>query len=178
MPINTQKFVAIDREVLLGRSIGLAPHLKALDFLAKLKFLPLVTPTTMAVIKDAEIHGNTTEKRRFQIVVQDVLDSDIVRPSINDTYQQVMDIHADKLLSKNVIKGGDKVDALILAEAAYLEAKVLLTTNPALRDAHEDSLKLALLECGMESVFIVSPKEIVDYMESSEEKSAEKTSAS
>ena len=122
MPTPKQRFVALDREVLLGWSLSLRPHLEALAFFDKIKFFQMVTPTTMAVVKEMELRGNEVQRRQAQVIVQEVLDSNIVRPSINDTYCQVMDIHAEKLLATNILRGGDKADALILAEASYLEA--------------------------------------------------------
>lgn len=167
MASDVQKFVAIDQNILLGLSASLAPHKKAFEFLFNLKYLPMVTPCVWAIIKDTQ-ENSTDEvaRKRAQIIIHDTLDSLAVTPVITDTYQQVLDIHADNLLSKGVLANANKADALTLLEAIYLEANVLLTTNPALRDAHGDRLKVALIECGLPTIYILSPKQIVDYLES------------
>lgn len=164
MPTPKQRFVALDREVLLGWTLSIRPFMEAFAFFEKIKFFQMVTPTTMAVVKDMERNGNDIQRHQATLIIQAVLDSNIVRPPINETYRQVMDIHAEKLLETNVLRGGDKADALILVEASYLDAHVLLTTNKAIKSAQKDSLKVALLECGLESIVILSPQEIVDYL--------------
>ena len=148
-----------------------------MEFLARVGFLHMVTPTTMAVVKDMSLKGDAEQKRQANLIIEEVLDSTIIRPEASDTYQQVLDIHADKLLEKGILDGGDKADALILAEASYFNASVLLTTNKALKNAQKDSLKVALLECGMDSVVIISPKEIVDYLEAQKQVEAHRAKA-
>ena len=162
-----QQLVAIDREILLGLSVNLSPHKAAFEFFFKRNFLPLVTPCVWAVIKDTEEKSSDADARRqAQIIIQDTLDSLIVMPPITDTYNGVLDIHADALLAKNVLPRGDKVAALTLLEAIHLDATALLTTNPALRDAPPDKLKPALIDCGLHAIYIISPQQIVEYLES------------
>jgi hypothetical protein len=161
-----EKFVAIDRDILLGLSVSLEPHRRAFDFFFTNRYIPMVTPSVWAVIKDTEEKSSDSEARlRAQIIVQDTLDSVTVCPSITETYQQVLDIHADTLLSKGVLQGANKIDALTLLEAIHLDASVLLTTNPTLRDAPSDKLKPALIECGLPTIYIVSPKQINEYLD-------------
>jgi len=97
-----QKFVALDDQVLLGLTMGITDHGRAMSFFRQLRYLPLVTPTVMAICQDAaHFQGPMAD-----VVIQDIGDSDCVVAQLNDTYQQVIDIHANRIMETGVLPNG------------------------------------------------------------------------
>lgn len=160
-----QKFLAVDSEVLLALTAGVPNANKAVKFFRSRDFLPRVTPTVHAILKDWERHAPETQDRMLaQRVIQDIYDSGCVITPIDDAYRQVIDIHTDNIIQKGILPACKKADILILLEASYVDAHALLTTSkPLLATAH-DSLKLALLDAGLHPIFVISPREVADYV--------------
>jgi len=68
---------------------------------------------------------------------------------------------ANKLLDQRVIPLKEHNDARILAEAAVLECQVLVSSDGHLREADAAQLAFALGECGVPTVIVRRPDEIV-----------------
>ena len=68
---------------------------------------------------------------------------------------------ANKLLDQRVIPLKEHNDARILAEAAVLECQVLVSSDAHLREADAAQLAFVLGECGVPTVIVRRPDEIV-----------------
>lgn len=68
---------------------------------------------------------------------------------------------ADSIRDRNYLPAGEKNDSYILAEAALLDCKLLITADGHLLDVPANPLKLLLDSFDVTSPIIVSPRKIV-----------------
>lgn len=161
-----QKFLALDSETLRALHFGLPKSTAALAFFRGIRFLPMVTPTPYAIWRDMEENAPDMQDRMLaQRVIQDIHDSEYVIVPLDDTYRQVLDIHAGKLLEKKAFTHLEKADVLVLLEASHFGAHVILTNSQKLLSVNNETLKMALLECGLEPLYVFSPDAVATAIE-------------
>ena len=161
----SSRVAAVDTKLLIGEAIGIPHHRAALDhFRNQFRFVLAVCPVTIAELNASVELGDVNTQRMAGRVLEDLDDSDYIRPVLTDTEEQVVEIHARRILERGVLPGGNLQDARLLIEAAYSDSVCILTTRDPLLDAASDSLKLALVECGMIPMAILSPSQIVAWI--------------
>jgi hypothetical protein len=117
----------------------------------------------MLEIRFTEDTGSSQMRRTGHVVLQDIGDSVYVQKEFTESEKKIIDIHVERILEKNIIPGAGSFDARTLVEAAYMDCGVFITTRKPLLDAGKECLDLALIECGMLPLTVISPKGIVEY---------------
>ncbi len=156
---------ALDTGVLFAHRHGVSHHVEALNILRKkLGFEFTVCPSVLREVAAAETESQDPNLQKLaQLVRQDIDDSDYDCRPFTDTQRKVTELHVDRIVEKKILPGGNRQDARVLIEAAYMDNRVLITTREPILSAASDALELALIECGMLSLGVLSSKEIVDY---------------
>jgi hypothetical protein len=157
------RFAALDTQLLYGDSCAVAHHRKAIAHLrGELRFDFVICPTVWFEIRYAEENGTKEIKERTHLVLQDIEDSTyIVHRSLKETYEKAFRKHALHFLESGVLPNGAKVDARVLIEASYFDCTELLTTRTALLDANPKEVNLVLLQCGLNEITVLSPKQFI-----------------
>ncbi len=86
---------------------------------------------------------------------------DLITAPFNDTQTEVTEIHTNRMIEKGILGAHYKGHITALIEAAYADCLLFVTKRDELLK-NRDALALALIQiCGMSSMYIVSPAEIV-----------------
>jgi hypothetical protein len=159
-----ERLAALDSDTLLAWEAGALVCVQACGLLRDGGFLFRVTPTT---IQDLEKIQEDYSKEFARALAQNLLapgalrDRRIVRASLSDAERDITEIHTATLLSKGLLQGAEEADVSSLIEAAYSDCDLFVTMNRGMLDAAHP-LTLALMQiCGMRTMYIVSPQEIV-----------------
>jgi len=72
-------------------------------------------------------------------------------------------MHVSKILARNVLPGGSRQDVRVLVEAAYMNCQMLVTTRLPLLQAHAEDVGMALVDCDLPPVSILSSHNIIDF---------------
>jgi hypothetical protein len=161
-----QRFAALDTGFLLSLALGDTHCEEVVDWLQKVKFFGLATPTALQELADIErISSDEKSRQAAYVAMSSITKWMFIEPELSDVHRGIAPILADKLLEKNILGKSPKNDALALVEAGLMDCKMFITYRKSLLAAEYDSLRLALLECQVEDLLVVSPEHIVSYIQ-------------
>jgi hypothetical protein len=168
MSLSPRKFVALDTDFLLALAAGGEDHASIVDWFGDRDTYCMVTATVLQELQDIKDndpkHGNLAGDAIANITVWGFYSTPLA-PVENGVALSI----AQKLAAKKIIEG-EINDGLALAEAALQGCEFIITDRPALVNAPDAALKLALSECHVREVIAASPQIILDYIRLSLEK--------
>jgi hypothetical protein len=161
--VPAQRFAALDTPVLLGVEAAVGDDCQeAYNLLRGANFIFRATPT---VIQELERIREDHRRELARPLAESILASPgrlaLITAPFSDTETEVTEIHANRLLEKGILGERFRGHLTALIEAAYADCLLFITKKEELLESR-DSLTLALIQiCGMKSIYIVSPAEIV-----------------
>jgi hypothetical protein len=158
------RLAAFNTEALLALEAGVPDCTNAQDLLESRAFLVAATPIIIQELETAQgDHAREFARALAEnLLAPGVLQSRrVATPTMTDAQHDVTKIHARTLVETMPLNGTDEGDMTALIEAAYLDCTFFVTTHEVLLTAARP-LGLALIKiCGMKTLYIVSPAELV-----------------
>jgi predicted nucleic acid-binding protein len=123
----------------------------------------IVTPTALHEVADNAIRGETARKREIAQSVFPRIRSLWKFEPVNlvPVEHGIVERIADTLRQRDLLPFSERNDSLVLAEAALLDCRVLLTSDQHLRGIDFQSLTLLLQGFDVTAPVIATPREIV-----------------
>lgn len=161
---SLRKLVALDFYFLKNWVQEAPHHNEALQFFISHSFTPVILPIVDAAISD--IDGDSETKAFGRRIREEVQDSIIETLSYGRDLDREINIkNGTEVADRNVLSGAIPSDTIMLAEAAFFDVFALLTPRKCFTEAGQESLKVALVDCGFpQSIVIFSPLEIHEYL--------------
>jgi hypothetical protein len=166
MPASTKRFAALDTSFLLALVAGDDSCLTVVDWLSRINVYALVTGTVLQELADIELNDPDPFNRANAKEAQSSIPiwgflSIPLQPAENG----IVKVIASKLVESGVLTDEHEDDGLVVAEAAFQQCKVLFTYRETLIESSSEALAFMLLENDVSDLFIVSPDQIVEYLE-------------
>lgn len=140
------QFAALDSRFLADLEIGYPQAQGKFDDLSK-RYYFLVTSTTLQDLADAQLHSDDHLTREVcKGVLQDYKLWGVLDMSLRPEYNGVAEVIANALITAGVVPDGHINGALIVAEAALHNCRVLVTHRRCLHDADKQGLARILFE--------------------------------
>jgi predicted nucleic acid-binding protein len=123
----------------------------------------IVPPTALHEVADNALRGDTPRKREIAQAVFPRLRTDWKFEPVNlvPVEHGIVERIADALRHRDLLPAAERNDSLVLAEAALLDCRVLLTSDEHLRGIDFQSLTLLLQGFDVAAPVIATPGEIV-----------------
>ena len=161
--MSERRFAALDTSFLLALGIGCEDCEATIDWLNKINVYPMVTSCVIQELQDmADLAPADVQQVARQVLACIPVWGFIVA-QLDATENGIAHITAGKLIDK-VIDSEFINDGLIVSEAAFQRSALLITKRQCLLQASDDALSLAIVECDLSDLFIVSPDVIVTYL--------------
>lgn len=167
MPVPRQKFAALDTSFLLKLSAG-EEHCEAvIDWFARINVYPVITGTVLQELLDVELKDPKIQNReRAHEAKQNIPIWGFVCIPSDDVSTAISKIIAGKLFEKQALPDDCHNDALVIAEAAYNDCKILITERKLLLDSvNFDTIRLVLFESDVSDLVTISAEFIAKYLE-------------
>ncbi len=161
------KFSALDTDVLLQSEAGERICGEAHRVLREAGFIFRASPT---VIRSLERHRRRTESVSgawAENILTNPKRLDLVLDGFDDTQRHVTSIHVNRAIERGILQENQRGDGLALVEAAYLDCVLFVTTRPVVLEKRESLTLWLIQDCGMQTMFIFHPKEIVTFFRTS-----------
>jgi hypothetical protein len=171
MPAPTKRFAALDTTFLLSLAAGDEACEETIDWFGAINVYPVVTGTVLQELADIEQNEEdpfvleNASKALANIPVWGFL-SIPLQPAENG----IAKVIANKLADKGFLPDEYENDGLVVAEAAFQNCNILVTYRQTLLDCSGEGLKFMLLENDVADLFIVSPVDVVEYLEGQKKK--------
>ena len=125
-------------------------------------FLFLAPPT---VVQELEKTSKRVTSEYVSALAQNTLDNpqalDLVLGTFADLQRDVTDIHIARIMDRNILSEENKGDIFAMIESAYLDCLLYITDVPEVLNARGQLTLSLIQDCGMTSMYIFSPSEIV-----------------
>ena len=157
--------VAVDTNVLFDLALEVEAVIEAIDTIRRrirgVRFI--VPPTALHEIAVCATSGDTARKREIAQAVFLRLRADWKVEPVNlvPVEHGIVERIADTLRHRDLIPISERNDAFVLAEAALLDCRVLLTSDKHLHEIDFQSLTLLLQSFDVTAPIIATPREIV-----------------
>jgi hypothetical protein len=161
---SPRRFAALDTQFLLELENGNDQCTESIDILRKLGFYFIVTATALQEIEDI-----STEDADAQVAaharntLRSITNWGFIDPPLSPVLNGVAEIVGTRLIERKILPSELKNDGMIIAEAACHNCQIFLTPRKQLWEAKFDSLRLALIECDVAGLVVVSPAELIAY---------------
>jgi predicted nucleic acid-binding protein len=166
MPAPTKRFAALDTSFLLALVVGDEDCEAVIDWLSGINIYCLITPTVLQELADIELSDNDPfNKANAKEAQSSIPVWGFLSIPLEPAEHGIVKVIASKLVEKGVLPDDHEDDGLVVAEAAFQRCNVLVTFRKRLLDADGEALKFMLLENDVTDLFIVSPENVVDYLE-------------
>ncbi len=148
--------VALETDFLLALALGEENALEAMETIKRLRGYPMASPSVLQELADQVNHQQDEALRNpAQIALKAVATWGVITPSLAGEQHAICDINAQKLVAQKLAPSYQT--GLILAEAASLKARILLTYYPDWFKADFAVLKIFLLQADLYDCSPVPP---------------------
>jgi hypothetical protein len=166
MPASNKRFAALDTSFLLALVVGDDSCLTVVDWLSRINVYALVTGTVLQELADIELNDPDPFNRANAKEAQSSIPTwGFLSVPLQPAENGIVKVIASKLVESGVLPDEHEDDGLVVAEAAFQQCKVLFTYRETLLKSSSEALAFMLLENDVSDLFIVSPDQIVDYLE-------------
>lgn len=139
---------ALETDFLIALAMGEENAQGAIDLIMKLRGYPVVTPSVVQELCDQALYQEKDALRNpAQRAFRELTTWGIIRPSLEPKDHAIADIVAQRLVAQRLAPNYHR--GLILAEAACLNSRILLTYNREWFSADSAALKVFLVQADL-----------------------------
>lgn len=166
MPAPTKRFAALDTSFLLALAAGNGDCEAVVDWLSLINVYALVTGTVLQELADIEREESDPFINQNAVRAQQNIPTwGFLSIPLEPAENGITQIIARKIFEREVLPDECENDGLVIAEAAYQGCKVLVTYREILLRVSDEALKFILLESDVSNIFMVSPPDVVSYLD-------------
>lgn len=162
-----KRFAALDTRFILALAGGEPDAEATIDYLTRNGFVPIITESVMEQLGELLHSQDEGTRRTASNALQWLSTWQILVPPNAYVENGAAQVHAEKLLTQNLIPAASQIEAEMLVEASCHNCELLVTFSTPLLQADSTLLNLALLEGDLSkvTVTIASPEIIARRLE-------------